>query len=172
MLGARSGTFGNFTAKNLSEILKFFESCSVARPGYMTNKYIYIHIYIYIYIYIIIIWPSLATSPNRSSPLAGLQGYILYPHRATVCMFELAVLLLLSHMWGSIGVHRLWACPCFSSSVLDVWFIELSCSWWEVGGRIVGALWGVASRTCSILLAAFLCNWHLAFSPAVLLASK
>ena len=49
-------------------------------------------------------WPSLATSPYRSSPLAGLQGYIPYPHRAAVCMFELAVLLLLSHMWGSIGV--------------------------------------------------------------------
>ena len=34
-------------------------------------------------------WPSLATSPHRSSPLAGLQGYIPYPHRADVCMFEL-----------------------------------------------------------------------------------
>ena len=40
------------------------------------------------------------------------------------------------------------------------------------GGRIVGALWGVAARTCSILPAAFLCNCRLAFSPAVLLASK
>ena len=27
-------------------------------------------------------WPSLATSPYRSSPLVGLQGYIPYPHRA------------------------------------------------------------------------------------------
>ena len=89
-------------------------------------------------------WPSLATSPYRSSPLAGLQGYILYPRRAAVCMFELVVLLLLGHMWGSIGVHHLWA-------------------------RIAGVLWGVASRTCSILLAAFLRNCRLAFSPAVLL---
>ena len=31
---------------------------------------------------------------------------------------------------------------------------------------------GIAPRTCSILLAAFLCNCRLAFSPAVLLASK
>ena len=38
--------------------------------------------------------------------------------------------------------------------------------------RIVGALWGVAARTCSILLATFLGNCHLASSPAVLLASK
>ena len=40
-------------------------------------------------------------------------------------------------------------------------------SWWEAGGRIVGALWGVAARTCSILLATFLCNCRLASSPAV-----
>ena len=49
----------------------------------------------------------LATSPYHSSPLAGLQSYISYPHRAAVCMFELVVLLLLGHMWGSIGVHHL-----------------------------------------------------------------
>ena len=68
-------------------------------------------------------WPSLATSPYRSSPLAGLQDYVLYPHIAAVCMFELVILLLPGHMWGSIGVHHLWARPCFSSSVLHVWFI-------------------------------------------------
>ena len=28
---------------------------------------------------------------------------------------------------------------------------------------MVGTLWGVASRACPILLAAFLCNCHLAF---------
>ena len=64
-------------------------------------------------------WPSLATSPC-------LQGYIPYPHRAAVCMFELVVLLLLGNMWGSIGIHHLWARPCFSSSVLHVWFIKLA----------------------------------------------
>ena len=46
-------------------------------------------------------WPSLATSPYRSSPLAGLQGYISYPHIAAVCMFEQVVLLLPGHMWGT-----------------------------------------------------------------------
>ena len=45
-------------------------------------------------------WPSLDTSPYHSSPLAGLQGYILYLHIAAVCKFELVVLLLLGHMWG------------------------------------------------------------------------
>ena len=47
-------------------------------------------------------WSSLATSPYRSSPLAGLQGYIPYPHIAAVCMFELVVLLLPGHMWGPL----------------------------------------------------------------------
>ena len=39
--------------------------------------------------------------------LAGLQGYIPYPHIAAECMFELVILLLPGHMWGSIGVHHL-----------------------------------------------------------------
>ena len=47
----------------------------------------------------------------HSSLLAGLQGYILYPHIAAVCMFELVVLLLLGLMRGSIGVHHWWVCP-------------------------------------------------------------
>ncbi len=45
---------------------------------------------------------SLATSPYHSSPLAGPQGYIPYPHSAAVCKFGLVVLLLPGHMWGSI----------------------------------------------------------------------
>ena len=42
-------------------------------------------------------WSPLAFSPYRSSLLAGLQGYTLYPHIAAVCMFELVVLLLPGH---------------------------------------------------------------------------
>ena len=34
---------------------------------------------------------SLATHPNRSLLLAGLQGYIPYPYRAAVCRFKLVV---------------------------------------------------------------------------------
>ena len=59
-------------------------------------------------------WPSLATSPYHSSPSAGLQNYILCLHIAAVCKFELVILLLLGHMWGSIGVHHLRAHPCLS----------------------------------------------------------
>ena len=62
-------------------------------------------------------WPSLAISPYHSSPPAGLQDYNPCPHIAAVCKFVLVVPLLHIHEWGSTGVHRLWARPCFSSSV-------------------------------------------------------
>ena len=68
-------------------------------------------------------WPSLATSPYHWSPPAGLLGYIPCPHIAAVCKFGLVILLLLGHMWGSIGVHHLRAHPCFSSSVRHVWLV-------------------------------------------------
>ena len=112
-----------------SEII---EQVHIRRQQHLIYEILRHFIFIYITVYKIIImscrqhiypWPSLATFPYRSSPLAGLQGYIPYPHRAAVCMFELVVLLLLGHMWGSIGVHHLWARPCFSSSVLHVWFV-------------------------------------------------
>ena len=67
--------------------------------------------------------PFLATSPYHSSPPAGLLGYILCPHIAAVCKFGLVVLLLLGHMWGSIGVRHLRTRPCFSSSVRRVWLV-------------------------------------------------
>ena len=44
---------------------------------------------------------SLATFPYRSSSLAGIQGYILYPHIVAVYMFKLVVLLL------PVRVHHL-----------------------------------------------------------------
>ena len=39
--------------------------------------------------------------------------------------------------------------------------------WWVVGGRTADALWGAVSRTCSILLTAFLWSYRQAFSPYV-----
>ena len=75
-----------------------------------------------------------------------------------------------------VGVHR--STSLMSSSLLLqqcpaclvhlTWIVFVM----GVGGRIVGALWGVAARTCSILLITFLCNCHLASSQAVLLAFK
>ena len=97
----------------------------ISRTHTHTHIYIYIYIYIYHHHHHIVPlsrypWPSLASSPYRSSPLADLQGYIPYPHIAAVCMFELVSLLLPGHMWRSIGVNHFWAHPCFSSSVLHL----------------------------------------------------
>ena len=51
------------------------------------------------------------------------SGLHPYPHIVAECIFVLVVLLLLGHMRGSIRVHHLWVHPCFSSSVLHVWFV-------------------------------------------------
>ena len=68
-------------------------------------------------------WPFLATLLYRPLLPAGLQGYIPYQHRTTVCRFELVILPLLVHLTGSIEVCHLWVHPYFSSSVLHVWFV-------------------------------------------------
>ena len=52
-------------------------------------------------------WPSLTTFPYRPLLPAGLQGYIPYQHRATVCRFKLVVLPLLFHVKGSTGVYHI-----------------------------------------------------------------
>ena len=122
--------------QNLSEILKhsiihIYDMSNANRKSWMKTsipnfgqsslkEYSYHHLVVPL---ARISWPSIATSPYRSSPLADLQGYILYPHIAAECIFWLVVQLLLGHMWGSIGVHHLWARPCFSSSVLRIWFV-------------------------------------------------
>ena len=93
-------------------------------------------------------WPSSATRLYRPSLPVGLQGYILYWHRAVVYRFSLVVQPLLVHVKGSTWVSRLWVRSYFCSSIPHVW-------------------WGLASDTRSILLTAFLCNCCQAFSPSV-----
>ena len=117
-----------------------FQASQRMKPSFLRcirrwSKGIFCEIHCVCDIYIIIIimsrrlrgypWPSLAISPYHSSPPAGLQDYNPCPHIAAVCKFVLVVPLLHIHEWGSTGVHRLWARPCFSSSVLRVWFVEL-----------------------------------------------
>ena len=75
-----------------------------------------------------------------------------------------------------VGVHRstslmissllLQQCP--ACLVCLTWTVFLMEDRWPYSWCFVG----VAARICSILLATFLCNCHLASSPAVLLASK
>ena len=73
-----------------------------------------------------------------------------------------------------VGVHR--STSLMSSSLLlqqcPACLVRLTWIVFVIGGRIVGALWGVAARTYSILLVTFLYNCRLASSRAVLLASK
>ena len=115
-----SQIFFQLLLSNRNHTIQYLSFISTQRNGYN-----------YCYIIIIIMscrqhgypWPSLATSPSHSSLPAGLQGYILCPHIVAVCKFVLVVLLLHIHMWGSTGVHRLWARPYFSSSVPRVWFV-------------------------------------------------
>ena len=72
-----------------------------------------------------------------------------------------------------VGVHK--STSLMSSSLLlqqcPACLVRLTWIVFVIGGRTVGVLWGVAARTCSRLLAAFLCNCRLASSPAVLLES-
>ena len=113
------------------------------------------------------------------SPLIPIVHRLWQVFRATSRI--LTQLLYVCSSWSSCfcsaicGVHR--STSLMSSSLLlqqfPAWLVRLA---WivflmEAGGRIVGVLWGVASRTCSILLAVFLCNCRLA-SPAVLVVSK
>ena len=75
------------------------------------STYTYTHVYIYIYIYIYISLSSScrATStdiPEPLSPPLPIIHRFWQVFRATVCIFELVVLLLLGHMRGSIGVHH------------------------------------------------------------------
>ena len=71
--------------------------------------------------------------------------------------------------WPYVGVHR--STSLMSSSLLaqqcPACLVRLSWIVFVMGGRIVGVLWGVAARTCSILHATFLCNCRLASSPVV-----
>ena len=75
-------------------------------------------------------------------------------------------------LWSAMcGVHKntsltsssllLQQCPACLVRLTWIVFVGV------VGGCTAVALWGVASRACSILLAAFLCSCRQAFSPYV-----
>ena len=87
---------------------------------------IYIYIYNHHHHVVLVARISLTLSrhfPYRSSPQAGLPDNIPYPHIVAECMFVLAVLLLPGNVCGSTRVHHFLVRPCFSSSVLHVWFV-------------------------------------------------
>ena len=71
--------------------------------------------------------------------------------------------------WPYAGVHR--STSLMTSSLLlqqcPACLVRLPWKVFVIGDRIVSALWGVAARTCSILLLTFLYNCRLASSPTV-----
>ena len=148
--------------------------------------HIYIHIYIYIYIYIYIhiyhhhhVVPlsriSLTLSHHFSlSFIASGRSSGLHPVSSqSCCMYVRADHPAFARPY--VGVHK--SISLMSSSLLlqlcPACLVRLTCIVFvmEAGGCIVGALLGVAARTCLILLATFLCNCRLASSSAVLLES-
>ena len=105
-------------------------------------------------------WPSLTTSTYRSSPLAGLQGNTPYPHRAAVCMFELAMLLF-SRPY--VGVHRntslmsssllLQHCP--ACLVRLTWIVFVMGGRWPYSWCFVGILFNIARSILVYLPSSF-----------------
>ena len=130
-----------------------------------------IYIYIYIYHFVPLARTSLTLSRHFSrSFIASGWSSGLHPISShSCCMYVRAGCP--AFAWPYVGVHR--STSLMSSSLLPqqcpACLVRLTCIVFMVGagGRIVGALWGVAARTCSILLATFLCNCHLASSSAV-----
>ena len=117
--------------------------------------------------------PFRAISPYRSSPLEGSSR--LHPVSLhSCCMYVRAGrpafprpyegFILINIMSSSLLLQQ---CPaCLARLACVVFVME---GGWPYSWCLVGCC---AARTCSILLATFLCNCRLASSPAVLLASK
>ena len=100
---------------------------------------------------------------GRSSGLDPISSH-------SCCMYVLAGRPALARPY--VGVHRT-SSLMSSSLLLQQCLVRLTWIVFVMGSRsIVGALWGVATSTCLILLATFLCSCRLASFPSVLLASK
>ena len=74
-----------------------------------------------------------ATSPYRSSPLAGLQGYIPYLHIVAKCIFELVVHESTSFMSSSLLLQQCHACLVRLTLIIFVMGGRWPYSWCLVG---------------------------------------
>ena len=135
--------------------------------------------YVYIYIYHHVLPPariSLTLSRHFSlSFIASGRSSGLHPVSSqSCCMYVQAGRPAFVRLYD--GVHR--RTSLISSSLLlqqcPACLFRLTLIVFVMGGRwqYSWGLWGVASRTCSKLLAAFLCSCRQAFSPSVKLTSK
>ena len=111
-------------------------------------------------------WPSLATSPYRSSHLAGLQGYIPYPHIAAVCMYVRACRPAFARPY--VGVH--WSTSLMSSSLLLqqcpacmvrlTWIVFVMGGWWPYSWCFVGCCrQDLFNKRCYISISSHKVNW-------------
>ena len=125
----------------------------------------YLHLYSVLIIIIIIMshyqhgypWPSLVTPPYRSSLLTGLQGYIPYPHRAAVCMFELTVLPLFGHICTSLMSSSRLLQQCPACLVRLTWIVFLIGGKWPYSWCFVGCcLHDLTKLNCL----KWNCFWH------------
>ena len=119
------------------------------------------------------IFLTVSRYPSLLSIASG-RYFCLYPVSAqSCCMYVRAGRPAFSHPCE--GVHK--STSLMSSSLLlqqcPACLVRLTLIIFVTGGSglTVAVLWGAVSRTCSILLAAFLCNCRQASSPYVLLAS-
>ena len=142
------------------------------RSRILSPNCVYI-LYIYIHIYHVIVPPariSLTLSHHSSlSFIASGRSAGLHPVSSqSCCMYVRAGRPAFVRLYE--GFHRSTSLKSSSLLLLQCPACLVRLTWiiFVMGGKwpIVGALLGVASKTCSISLAAFLCNCRLSFSPA------
>ena len=107
-------------------------------------------------------WPPLATRLYRPLLPGGLQGYILYRHRAVVYRFLLVALALLVHVMGSTGVCRfmsssllLQQCP--ACLVRLTWIVFVMGGRWPYSCCFVGCCLSLKIRISLLYIHAILC---------------
>ena len=160
------------------KIILILLNCRCYVNLFKVNLYIYIYIYIYIYHHhhvVLLAWISLTLFHRCSLSFnASVRSSGLHPVSSHSCL-NVCSCSSCSFCPAICGVPRS-TCLMSSSLLLQqlpaclvrlTWIVFLMGGRWPYSWCIVG----VAARTCSILLAAFLCNCRLVSSPAVLLAS-
>ena len=142
-------------------------------PNYSLHIYIYIYTYHHHHHVLPPTWISLTLSRHFSlSFITSSRSSGLHLVSSHSCwMYVRAGRPAFARLY--VGVH---CSITFMSSSLHLqqclvrltWIVFVMGDWWPYSWCLLG----IASRTCSILLAAFLCNCRQAFSPAVLFTFK
>ena len=147
---------------SLDFLFLFFDNHSIVTHSFFS----YFRSY-FPYIYIIFTWRCLHGSPWSSLTTCHYRPSLPEDFQTLSCIDT--ELLYKDSSWSSYRCSPMWRGPLeyitfefvltfpavsrmSGSSNLD------SFLWWVVGGRALIILWGVASRICSILHVAFLCN--------------